>query len=133
MGVQDKRALRLTGVQPDKFVPGLATSFHFKSSRKFEWLNKPDFLPQLTPGSRIVILTAIHMTGTGTHPFSGSSIFIHGAALQEDFPSGIKDENMNGAVPQTQTMHLRTHFYLNDLVLRVYNIESLVLNGSAFF
>lgn len=133
MGVQLKRALRLAGIQPDEFVPGLATSLHFKDPRKFEWLIKPDLLPQFTPCRRIVILTAIDVTGAGTHPFPRSGIFIHGAALQEDFPGGIKHENMNGAVPQSQTMHLRTRFYLNDLVLRVYNIESLVLNRSGFF
>jgi hypothetical protein len=40
---------------------------------------------------------------------------------------------MNGAVPKTLAVNLRTCFCPNDLILRVDYIKPLVLYGRAFF
>ncbi len=114
----------------DEFVAGFGSGGELEQGAKREGLVVPaEFLAEFTSRGGHVIFTGIDMAAARGVPAVGEGVLARAAALQEEVPGVVVDEDVNGAMPKLFGVDFASRSLGDDLVVNVDYVEKFVWVG----
>jgi hypothetical protein len=132
LGMKLKRAFVLAAIDPDEFLAGLFAGIDPQDARGRAGQMHAEFLVHFAERAGIVILAAINVARSGGIPHAGKVVFLVRTLLQEEFATGIENQNMDGAMFEALPVNFGARQLADNLVPIIYDIENLVLHDSSY-